>query len=112
MPKEDMDSPMGFILALESSMKGEKMDSEDAPVEKPEMAKSDGPDPKEDKAPEDMGDKKERAAELFSVIFGSDFDEESEGQKMLLDQIMKNMEDPSFKDLNPNQFALKMLKGM
>lgn len=65
MPKEDMDSPMGFILALESSMKGEKMDSEDAPVEKPKMAKSDGPDPKEDKAPEDMGDKKERAVELF-----------------------------------------------
>ena len=29
-----------------------------------------------------------------------------------IEQIMENMEDPSFKDLNPNQFALKMLKGM
>ena len=54
----------------------------------------------------------QKAEELFMVIFGVEFDPESEDHAMLMEQIAEKMADEDYADLNPNQFALKMFREM
>ena len=88
--KKEMDDAQMFIDAVEDAASA-------PPEEAPE------------EAPEDL---MQKAEELFMVIFGVEFDPESEDHAMLMEQIAEKMADEDYADLNPNQFALKMFREM
>ena len=108
-----------FMEAIEEALDLEEAPVVEAPeeapvVEAPEEAPVvEAPEEEFEEVPEeDLEEDIKKAEELFIVIFGTEFDPDSENHVMLMAQITEKMADPEYEGLDPNQFALKMFREM
>ena len=109
--KKGMEEDPMFMEAIEAALAPEEAPVAEAPEEFPVAeAPEEVPEEELEEAPEE--DIIRKAEELFIVIFGTEFNPDSENHVMLMEQIAENMADPEYGELNPNQFALKMFREM
>ena len=117
--KKGMEEDPMFMEAIEAALAPEEAPVAEAPeefpvAEAPEEVPEEVPEEELEEAPEEVSEEDiiRKAEELFIVIFGTEFNPDSENHVMLMEQIAENMADPEYGELNPNQFALKMFREM
>jgi|TARA_R100001126_G_C4785722_1_gene129357 hypothetical protein len=102
MDDKKMQDPAIVMVALDAAMKGDK--------EMPKAPAKEGPsETPPEMSPEEM---EEKQADLYMAVYGEEYNPESEEQRPMMEQIVAKMQEPDYAELNPTQFALKMLREM
>jgi hypothetical protein len=109
--KKHMEEAPMFMEAIEEALELEEAPVVEAPEEAP-VVEAPEEEEFEEVPEEDLEEDIKKAEELFIVIFGTEFDPDSENHVMLMAQITEKMADPEYEGLDPNQFALKMFREM